>query len=101
MDEERELMLLEAAAHIKMARAQRAFYQAKVALAVKDATAKKDHLRKVYAFVLDYGQNMELPIYNMEQPGCTYYFCSLSIFNLGVVNHSHIYNDRRVSEHLH
>jgi hypothetical protein len=47
-EEERELMLLEAAAHIKMARAQRALYQAKVALAVEDATVNKDHLVRVY-----------------------------------------------------
>ena len=70
VDKERELILLEAAEHIKMARAQRALYQAKVDLAVQDATAKKDHLRRVYTFVVDYGQNMELPIYNKEQPGC-------------------------------
>ncbi len=71
-DEERELMLLEAAIQIKMAMAQRALYQVKVARAVQDATAKKDYLEKVYTFVVDYGQNMELPGYNSEQPSCTY-----------------------------
>ena len=100
-DEERELMLLEAAKHIKMARAQRALYRAKVAQAVQDATAKKDHSEKVYTFVVDYGQNMELPSFNSEQPGCTYYFSPLTVFNLGVVNHAHTYNDGRVSEHMH
>jgi len=59
-DEERELMPHEAACHIKMARAQRALYRTKVAQAVQDATAKKDHSEKVYTFVVDYGQNMEL-----------------------------------------
>ncbi len=54
-DEERELMLLEAAIHIKMARAQRALYQATVVGAVQDAIAKKDHLEKVYTFVVNYG----------------------------------------------
>jgi hypothetical protein len=100
-DEERELMLLEAAVHIKVARAQRALYQAKVELAVQDATAKKDHSRRVYTFVVDYRQNMELPVYNKEQPGCTYYFSPLSVCNLGVVNHAHVYKDGRMSEHLH
>jgi hypothetical protein len=99
VDEEKELMLFEAAEHIKMARAQRALYQVKVALAVQDATAKKDHLRRVYTFVVDYGQNMELPVYNKEQPGCTYYSSLLSIFYLGVVNHAHVYNDGHISEH--
>jgi hypothetical protein len=100
-DDERELMLLEAAIHIKMARAQRALCRAKVAQAVQDATAEKDHSEKVYTFVVDYGQNMELPIYNSEQPGTTYYFSPLTVFNLGVVNHAHTYNDGRVSEHMH
>jgi hypothetical protein len=42
-DKERELMLLQAAEHVKMARAQRALYQAKVADAVAVATKGIDH----------------------------------------------------------
>jgi hypothetical protein len=95
------LLLLQAAAHIKMARAQRALYQAKVAYAVADATARKELLVRRYSFVVDYGQNMELPVYNKEQPGCTNYFSLMSIYNLGVVDHAHIYDDGWVSEHLH
>jgi hypothetical protein len=94
-DEERELMLLQAAVHIKMASAQRALYQAKVADVVADATAGKEHSVRRYTFVVDYGQNMELPVYSKEQPGCTYYISPMSIYNLGVVDHA------RVSEHLH
>jgi hypothetical protein len=94
-------MLLQAAVHIKMARTQRALYQAKVADAVADATARKEHLVRRYTFVVDYGQNMELPVYNKEQPGCMYYFSPMSIYNLGVVNHAHIYDDGWISEHLH
>ncbi len=55
----------------------------------------------VYTFVVDFGQNMELPSYRKEQPGCTYYYSPLSVYNLGVVNHAHVYNDGRVSAHLH
>ena len=66
-----------------MASAQRALYQAKVVQAVQGATAKKDHSEKVYTFIVDYGQNMELPSYNSEQPGTTYYFSPLTVFNLG------------------
>jgi hypothetical protein len=40
-------------------------------------------------------------MYNKEQPGCMYYFCPMSIYNLGVVDHAHVYNDGRVGEHLH
>ncbi len=66
--EERELMLMQAAKHVEMARAQRALYQAKVADAIADATAGKDHAERRYTFVVNYGQNMELPVYNNEQP---------------------------------
>ena len=99
--EETELMLMQAAKHVEMARAQRAFYQAKVADAKADATAGRDHSERRYTFVVDYGQNMELPVYNNEQPGITYYYSPLSIYNLGIVDHAHVYNDGRVSEHLH
>ncbi len=46
-DKERELMLLEAAWYIKMARLQRVLYRAKVAREMQDATIKKDHLEMV------------------------------------------------------
>ena len=72
-------MLLEAAEHIKMARAQRALYQAKVELAVFHATHKTKHYDCVYTFVVDFEQNMELPSYPKEQPGCTYYYSPLSV----------------------
>jgi hypothetical protein len=99
--EERELICLEAATHIKMARVQRALYQQKVALAVVDATAVKDQLVRVYTFVVDFGQNMELPMYNQEQPGSTYYSRPMDVYNLGVVDHVHVYGDGWVSERLH
>ena len=60
-NKERELMLLETAEHIKMARALRALYQTKVELAVAAALAKRDHEDMEYTTVVDYGQNMELP----------------------------------------
>ena len=43
---------------------------------------------------------MELPIYNKEQPGCTYYYSPLNIYNLGVVNHVHEYQNRVIKEHM-
>ncbi len=65
------------------------------------ATAGKEHSLKTYTFVVNYGQNMELPSFRKEQPGCTYYFSPLSVYNLGVVNHAHVYDDGCISEHLH
>jgi hypothetical protein len=99
--EEREEMLIEAAEHVKMARTQRMLYQQKVDDAVQDAKVGRPHNERRYTFVVDYGQNMELPMFNKEQPGVTYYYSPLSIYNLGMVNHAHVYDDGRVTEHLH
>jgi hypothetical protein len=88
-EEDRELLLLESAMHVQMARAQCALYQELVALAVADAMEEKEHTEQRYTFVMDYWQNMELPIYNKEQPRCTYYYSPLIVYNLGVVNHVH------------
>ena len=98
--EAREILLLESAEHIKMAWAQRALYQEKVCAAVNNAKEGIDHGLRTYTFVVNYGQNMELPIYNSKQPGCTYYFSPLSMYNLGMVNHAHEYEDGKVSEHM-
>ena len=84
-----EQMLLCAALHVKMARTQRILYQHFVAKAIKHAWEDVPHSEQTYTFVVDYGQNMELPVYNKEQPGCTYYYSPLSIYNLGVVNHAY------------
>jgi hypothetical protein len=95
-----ELMVLEAAKHVCMARAQRALYQMLVADVVSDAVEGKDPTERRYTFVVDYGQNMELPVYYDEQPGCTYYYSPLSVYNLGVVNHAHRYENRDVGKHM-
>jgi hypothetical protein len=97
--EEKEQMMLEAAEHIKMARAQRQLYQEKVEKARR--TVEKVHLEQTYAFVVEYGQNMELPIFNSEQPGATYYYSPMTVNNLGMVDHAHIYPDRMVGDHMH
>ena len=86
-------MLLKAAEHMKMARAQRALYQEKVDDAVADAKARRPHSEKQYTFVVGY--------YSKERPGVTYYYSPLSIYNLGVVHHAHEYDDGQVKEHLH
>ena len=54
-EEMRELMLLQAAEHVKMARIQRKLYQQKVAEAVKDAKVGRAHSERRYTFVVDYG----------------------------------------------
>ena len=67
---------------------------------LRDASKNKDHSSRSYTFVVDYGQNMELPVYNKEQPGVTYYYSPLSVYNLGVVNHAHEYPNGEVKEHM-
>ena len=56
VEEARKQLLLDAAKHVKMAREQRALYQAHVAEAVCDATNGKSHSERRYTFVVDYGQ---------------------------------------------
>ncbi len=92
--EEREQMMLEAAEHIQMARAQRTLYQEKVNAA--KMTVDSPHSERTYTFVVDYGQNMTLPVFTSEQPGCTYYYSPMTINNLRMVNHAHKYPDGRV-----
>ncbi len=69
IEEERELLLLESAEHVVMARAQRKLYQEKMDKAQEHARSGMVHSERTYTFVVDYGQNMELPVYNANQPG--------------------------------
>ncbi len=62
--------------------------------------ADKAHLERIYTFVVNYGQNMELPVYNDEQPGCMYYYSTLSVYNLGVINHAHVYDNGQIRKHM-
>jgi hypothetical protein len=48
------------------------------------------HSERVHStFIVDYGQNMALPWFGTSQPGDTYYYTPLTVFNLGVVDVSH------------
>ena len=87
--EEREQMMLDAADHICMARVQRTLYRDKVDAA--RMSVNKPHSESTYTFVVDYGQNMELPVFNKEQPGCTYYYSPMTVTNLRIVDHAHKY----------
>jgi hypothetical protein len=97
--EEREQMMLEVVEHILMARAQRMLYRDKIDAA--RMSVNKPHSERTYTFVVDYGQNMELPIFNKEQPGCTYYYSPMTVNVLGMVDHAHKYPNGTVSEHMH
>ena len=62
--------------------------------------AREEHFVPTYMFVVDYGQNMEVPIFNSEQPGPTYYYSPVGVYNLGVVNHAHVYDDGTIGKHM-
>jgi len=44
---------------------------------------------------------MEVPVFNKEQPGCSYYYSPVGVYTCGVVNHGHLNNDGTVGEHMH
>ena len=108
-DESREKMMLRMGTHVQMARVQRELYRHYVNKAINDAEIGALHSERSYTFVVDYGQNMELPVFNHEQPGCAYYYSPLSVYNLGVVNHAHKYGQinsdgnvrNEYKEHMH
>jgi hypothetical protein len=79
-----EEAVLAAAKHVKMARAQRLLVNLKVQKAREDLHA--DHSQRTYTYICDYGQNMELPFFGGSQPGDTYYFTPLGIYNFGFVD---------------
>jgi hypothetical protein len=83
--EQREQMMLDAAEHIKMSRAQCQLYQDKVDRAIW--SVDKIHSKGTYIFVVDYGQNN--------------YFSPMKVNNLGMVDHAHKYPDGLVSKHMH
>ena len=69
-----------------------------MAEAVRDATV--EHSDRTYTFVVDYGQNMEIPVFNEEQPGPTYYFSPVGVYNLGVVHHAQVYDNSTIGKHM-
>ena len=100
-DMEQEAMLLRAGFHVQAAKAQRIRYRAYTARAVAHAQDELLHNERSYCLVVDYGQNMKNSSFNWEQPGCAYYYSPGSVYNFGVVDHSHVYPDGHIGEHLH
>jgi hypothetical protein len=82
--EEQEKLVLEAAKHVEMARAQRQLFVSKKL----EAKAKRNLPQKerTYTYVCDFAQNMYLPNFAAEQPGATYYFSPLNAYPFGIVD---------------
>ena len=89
-EEEWEQLLIAIGEHARMYQAQQVMYQEKMEDAIADAKEDKPFQDCRYTFVVDYGQNMELPVNNSQQTGKTYNFSPLSIYNLRmVIQHAH------------
>ncbi len=60
------------------------------------------HSEQSYTFVVDYGQNLEMPCFGANQLGDTYYFTPLSVYNLEVVNCAHVHlGDTEPKDNMH
>ena len=83
-----------------MARAQRVVYQTLEKNARDDVRNRVPHSQRHITVSADFGQSMACPCYNCKQPGCTYYYTPLTINNFGVVDHSHVYPDGKMGNHM-
>ena len=63
---------------------------------IRSAYLKLEHMLKLNCLTnlgLTRLLHIELPVFNNEQAGCTYYYSPLGIYNLGVVNQAHEYRN--------
>ena len=51
-------------------------------------------------FLIDYSRNIEIPVFQDQQPGATYYYSPLSICNLGMVDQAHNNGDGKFKDDL-
>ena len=77
-EEFRENIVLNAAEHVKSARAQKQLAASKIKLCQEND--------QVVTLVVDYCQNLDLPHVGQDQPGETYYFSPLWLYCLGIVD---------------
>ena len=82
-------MIARAYCYVEMARAQQLLHSDLILRALNDVNNKLNHSERSYTFVVDYGQNMEIPVFINQQPGVSYYYRPLSIYNLGMVDQAH------------
>ena len=67
-----ERMLLQASLHVRMAAVQRELYVYHIRLAEEHALTNKPHGERTYVIVVDFGQEMNVPAFNSEQPEPVY-----------------------------
>jgi hypothetical protein len=98
--EAKEMLIWDCARHIEMARAQRLLHQRSEKATVGYARDGVEHTKRRYTLTCDFSQNMQCPCYNSKQPGCTYYYTSLDVYNFGVVDHLHDYSNGTIGNHM-
>ena len=89
VEEAKELLILKCSKHTDMKRAQRFLYQSLEAAVVCDDKNDIEYLKRKSTLTVDFGQNIQVPCYNSEQPDCTYYYTPMTTNNFGMVNQSH------------
>ncbi len=99
VEEAKEFLIKECSDHIDMARMQRFLYQSMEAAAVSDAKNGIEYSKRRTTLTVDFGQNIQVPCYNSEQPGCTYYYTPMTANNFGIVNHSHDNGNGNIDNH--
>ena len=75
---------MKAAHHVMMARKQRELFNTKKEEA--RATASLPMEQRTFTYVADFAQNMYVPNFAAEQPGATYYYSPLNMYQFGVVD---------------
>ena len=100
VEEAKEIFNLECSKHIDMARAQRFLYQSLEAAAVCNAKNGVEYSKRKITLTVDFGQNIQVPCYNSEKPGCTYYYTPMTTNIFGIVNHSHDYGNGTIDNHM-
>ena len=80
--------IVDSAAHIRQARAQRVYCNEKVRICKQNKQENLHFNCSNFVITFDFAQNLQLPYFGEEQPGDTYYFSPLSLNVFGIVDHS-------------
>ena len=88
IEDERGLLILDMAEHVREWKVQREFVRTKMEEAKLDLAQNIQWPYKRYVFVGDYCQNMGLPYFGNEQVGDTYYYSPLTIYIFGMTNYA-------------
>ena len=65
-----ERILLQEALHVRMAEALRELYRHYVRVVAEEhILTNRRHSTRTYVLIVNFGQEMELPCFNLEQPG--------------------------------